>query len=360
MSKVIDYKDKYTFHPGYMLNDWIDDCGMTLEEFAERALLPVETVKLIVNGDIDISVDIGYKLTKVTGISADYWFRMQADYNVRVVEIMQDKDFEEEKRMYNKLDYSYFYDNYGLLLFKDDLKQRIEELRSILRVSSYSVLNRREIGVCFRTVADDLTDDMIFRANVLVQIAVNKSLRVEAPAYDEDAFLKAIDHVMELTDDPMTALETAREEFLSAGVIIQLLPDMKGTGILGAAKKVRNSRMLLVTDKHKTWDSFWFTLLHECHHILTLDDVADDGKADAFAMDTLIPEEEYRMFVREDDFSSSSVHQFAYEIHRDAGIVVGRLQYDGIVGYDNVELNHLKTKFDKKKAVGDVREYFLR
>ena len=118
--------------------------------------------------------------------------------------------------------------------------------------------------------------------------------------------------------------------------------------------------MLLVTDKHKTWDSFWFTLLHECHHILTLDAEADDDRADAFAKETLIPEDAYQMFVRNGDFSSSSVHQFAYEIKRDAGIVVGRLQYDGIVGYNNVELNHLKSKFDKKKAVGDVREYFLR
>ena len=360
MSKVIDYKDKYTFHPGYTLNEWIETCCMTLEEFAERALLPVETVKLIVNGDIDISVDIGYKLAKVTGIPADVWFRKQANYNTRIVEIMQDKDLAEESRMYSKLEYSYFYDNYGVILFKDDLKQRIEELRSLLRVSSYSVLEQRELGVCFRTVADDLTDDMIFRANVLVQIAVNKSLRVEAPEYDEDAFLKAIDHVMELTDDPMMALETAREEFLSAGVIIQLLPDMKGTGILGAAKKLRRSRMLLVTDKHKTWDSFWFTLLHECHHILTLDGEGDDDRADAFAKETLIPEDAYQMFVRNGDFSSSSVHQFAYEIKRDAGIVVGRLQYDGIVAYNNVELNHLKTRFDKKKAVGDVREYFLR
>jgi Zn-dependent peptidase ImmA (M78 family) len=97
--------------------------------------------------------------------------------------------------------------------------------------------------------------------------------------------------------------------------------------------------------RHKTDDHLWFTLFHECAHVLQaprrrefldtaalLDEQGDDDEderlADEFARNMLIPLRAYEGFVNAGDFTESSIRSFARDLEIGAGLVVGRLQRD--------------------------------
>ena len=71
-------------------------------------------------------------------------------------------------------------------------------------------------------------------------------------------------------------------------------------------------------------------------------------QANLFAADLLIEPDEYQQFVRGNMFTLTKIREFADLIDRDPGIVLGRLQKDGLVRYDDWELNSLRHKYKVK------------
>jgi hypothetical protein len=69
----------------------------------------------------------------------------------------------------------------------------------------------------------------------------------------------------------------------------------------------------------------------------------DEEEANRFAADTLIPPATLSEFINKDDFSNDAILKFAEELGIGPGIVIGRLQRDGILQYH--QGNALKRKF---------------
>jgi Zn-dependent peptidase ImmA (M78 family) len=65
-----------------------------------------------------------------------------------------------------------------------------------------------------------------------------------------------------------------------------------------------------------------------------------EAQADAFASDWLIPESRYRAFRRLGSYTCASASRFAYDLGIAPGIVVGRLQHEGLM--DRSQCNNLK------------------
>ena len=112
-----------------------------------------------------------------------------------------------------------------------------------------------------------------------------------------------------------------------------------------------NKIVVGLTARGKDADKFWFSLFHELAHIIlghvnqlngTTED--DEKKADSFASDTLIPETEFEIFKKEGDYSEGSVLSFSKKQKIAPGIVVGRMQKEGVIGYNR--FNKLKEKYD--------------
>ena len=95
-----------------------------------------------------------------------------------------------------------------------------------------------------------------------------------------------------------------------------------------------------LTVRGKYADRCWFSFFHEIGHIILghIGQVSgttqeDEDAADAFARDTLIDPESFRSFIKRKDITRESILQFADAIYIDPGIVVGRLQKEGLVEY---------------------------
>ncbi len=108
----------------------------------------------------------------------------------------------------------------------------------------------------------------------------------------------------------------------------------------------------------KSADIFWFSLFHEIKHVLQQKIkkviISDDGdlsidnselekEADNFAKDLLIPKAAYESFIKETELTKKNIIEFAEKVDIDPCIVVGRLQKEGKLNYN--QFYGLKKKY---------------
>ncbi len=356
MSSYIEYKDKVAFHPGYYIKEMVEESGLTQEDFAKRLDTTPKNLSLLVRGEQNLSVDIAMKLSRLSGTSIGYWLNLQKGYEELKAEFASDNELEEERKVFDYLDYKYFRDNYGLKNFPKNKEKQIIETRRFLEVSTISVLPKKDMAANFRSKFSDMSESNITKANAMVQIATNYALKISAPKYDKKRFERAIELALTQTTNHENFYDVIRSEFMEAGVIFVILPNMPGSNTSGATKKIGNNIMLMVNDRRGYADTFWFTMFHEIGHIINGDfgisfekeEGELEEKADLYARNMLIPPKAYDEFVRERNFDVESIKKFAKVINRDPGIVLGRLQKDKKVDYKNVALNSLRHKYKVK------------
>lgn len=347
MSNYIEYKDRMTFHPGWYIKELIDESGLTQEEFAKKLGTTPKNLSILIRGDQSLSIDIATKLSRMLGTTIAYWLNLQQAYNEMEAEYLSDQELVREREIFKLMDYKYFRDNFRLPDLPRKVDEQIRCVREFLRVSSLSVLQKDDLSVSFRSYADNLSVSNIVNANAMVQIAINKVLNTEAPKFNKKKFESQIEFALTQTTNHSGFLPAVFEAFKEAGVILVVMPNLKNSGVNGAARKVNGKIMLMVNDRRHYADTFWFTMFHEIGHILSGDygitfagnkNESEDA-ADLYAQRALIPQKEYEKFIAENkEYDEQTIRKFAEKIGRDPGIVFGRLQKDGRILYTDTEL----------------------
>jgi Zn-dependent peptidase ImmA (M78 family) len=162
-------------------------------------------------------------------------------------------------------------------------------------------------------------------------------------------------------------MDRMQEMCAKAGIAVVIVPGLRSTGISGCARWVTEKRALIgLTIRYKWDDQFWFTFFHELGHLLlhrgkrpfVVDNAEDDlsdrvvdpemqqieAEANRFSADTLIPPGALGAFLRTGKFTNDSIHEFSEAVGVGPGIVVGRLQHEGVLAPH--QGNALKQKID--------------
>lgn len=353
MSNYIEYNNKIAFHPGYYIKEIIDESGLSQQDFAQRLNTTPKNLSLLIRGEQSLSIDIAMKLSRMLGTSLTYWLNLQNAFDILQAEFSFEKELILEKEILSTLGYNYFKDNFNLPNLPRNTNEQVNEVRKFLKVASLTVLTKKDIAISYRSATKELNNSSTIKSNTMVQIAINKALETKAPKFNKDKFEKAYKYALTLTGDHDNFYSIIKKEFENAGVIIIVLPNIPGSNINGATKKIGNNIMLMVNDRGTFADTFWFTLYHEIGHIVNGDygisfdkEVGEkEEKADLFAQNTLIHTENYYDFINKKKFDKASIISFAKSINRDPGIILGRLRNDGLVDYNNYELNCLRHKY---------------
>ena len=359
MSNYIEYNDTIAFHPGYYIKEIVEESGLTQEDFAKRLDTTPKNLSLLIRGEQSLSIDIAMKLSRMIGTSVNYWLNLQNAYDALIAEFRSERELAEERKVFEYFDYKFFRDNYGLPDLPRKKDEQIEEIRKFLNVATLTVLSKRDMAVSFRSSTEDLTEASTIKANVMVQIATNKALEVNAPKFNKKKFEEAAKYALTLTKNHEEFYPLIKKAFWEAGVIFVILPNIAGSKTNGATKKVGDNIMLMVNDRRLNADSFWFTLFHEIGHIINGDygisfekeTGAQEDAANKFAEDSLIPSEQYQKFIECAQFDLQSIRQFANTIDRDPGIVLGRLQNDKKVDFNDWTMKPLRHKYKVKTVM---------
>ena len=275
------------------------------------------------------------------------WLNLQNAYDVKVAEIVEQKELEEgsEKEICEMIDFKYFKAEGYVPNKRYSLKEKIIELRKILGISSLEKLLNFNHLVSYRNTKD-FTDKSIVNSNIMLELASKKARDVTTTKLNRRKLERCLPALRELTrQDPEAFPQRLYDILLDCGVVLVGLPALPNANLNGATKKFSNgSALLLLTDRNKVSDIFWFSLFHEIGHILENDFSSDDGnsesyrhseeKADQFAKDFLIRPEDYQAFVKKGGFDKSDILDFAEEIDIHPSVVLGRLQNEGILSFD--------------------------
>lgn len=346
MSNYIEYNDKIAFHPGYYLKELVEESGLTQEDFAKRLGTTPKNLSVLIRGEQSLSIDIATKLSRMLGTSIAYWLNLQQSYDEKLAEIQSEEELKREREVFKLIDYKYFRDHFRLQDFPRRVDEQIKCIREFLSISSLTVLEEENLAVNFRSYSENLSRSNTVNANAMVQIGINQTIKMEIPKYNKKKFEKAVSFALTQTMNHSGFFPVIKEAFGEAGVALVALPNLKNSGINGATKRVDSKIMLMVNDRRHYADTFWFSLFHEIGHILNGDlgvsfhNEAED-EADRYAQMKLIPQERYEKFVQQHVyFDESIIRQFAGEIDRDPGIVLGRLLRDKLIPETDMNLKN--------------------
>lgn len=92
MSCFIEYKGKTAFHPGYFLNEIIDESGLSKEDFALRLGITPKNLSILLQGEQSLYHDIADKIARMFGGSIEYWLNLQKTFDEKKAEILSEKE----------------------------------------------------------------------------------------------------------------------------------------------------------------------------------------------------------------------------------------------------------------------------
>ena len=367
------YNDLIAFHPGYYISDVIEEMDITQEEFAKRLNLTPKHLSEIVNGKAKVTPEVANKLSVMLDTSIEMWLNLQTKYDVKIAEINARKEMDEQIDIVKEIDYKFFVDN-GFLKSEKIASIRVKQLCHFFKLASLTTLKRPDLSANFRETANAHYEKNIINANAWLEVASKIGKEKDIKEYNANKLKSYLPEIRSMTtQEPNQFSHRLEEIFLECGVAFVLLPKMKNAKINGVVKWFNNSKALVaMNDRMLYADTFWFSLFHEIMHIfqhktkqvmISCDekDIYElnkkyEDEANLFSQNYLIDSKDYNEFVSRSFFSKDSVIDFAKHIGIHPGIVVGRLQYDGIIKHNS--MNNLRIKYSISYTVNKSKKLY--
>lgn len=367
------YAPRKVAHPGEIVIDYLEFNEWSQRDLARRTGLTPKTISEICSGKASISPPTSLALEKVFGRPARFWLSLQQQYD----EAAARRQVAERKTGWT--DWASRFPlrdmrRYGYLGGARAKESDVDALLEFFGVSSPDSWDSvwQALTVSYRqTRKVRSTPEAIsawVRATELV--AISAASKLEIQDFDEARLRASLNTLRAQTrrraDEIMPTVQSVCG---AAGVIVVWVPELPLTGISGCARWLSTTKALVaLTLRYKTDDQMWFTFFHEIGHVLlhkrtrsfVLDNAAEDlsdrvvdpqmqqeeDEANRFAADTLIPPDALHEFLKADDFGNDAIHSFAEEQGIGPGIIVGRLQRDGVLAPH--QGNRLKQRLDWK------------
>jgi len=351
------YHPDYAIHPGEILEETLEARGIKKTALAERCGIALKTVSQIINRKASISPAIAIRLERAIGISASLWSNLNTDYELFVAREVDYICLYKQKQWVKKFPLQQL-SNLGIVPRKSDLTENLSNLLSFFGVSSISAWGDLYLTPNVAYLRSATYKSQPESIATWLRIGELMSESVECAAFNKKKFKAALSEIKEATNEPVEIFQKIMiESCRNSGVSLVFVPELPKTHVSGATKWLNSNRaMIILSLRHKMDDHFWFSFFHEAGHILLhgktevfiennkSDRSKKEVEADVFASNFLIPKSNYKKLTSLNKFSGQLILAFAQELNLAPGIIVGRLQHDGLIPYN--WLNKLKRKFN--------------
>ncbi len=355
------YKPTSVSPPGATIADLLDERGMTQSELARRMGRPEKTISEIVHGKAAITPETALQLESVFDVPARFWVTREANYREFLARSAQDRALRKDHpwaRLFPLREMG----KRGWIEQKRDPEDQVREV-----LGYFSVASRAQWMECTRDFQAVYRSHRAFTPDEYALTAWLQAGRLSCERrrlneFDEARFRDALASVRAWTRlDPDEGLRRASEALAAAGVALAIVPELPRCRVSGATMWVGAQRAVLqLSLRYRTDDHLWFTFFHEAAHLLlhprkgVFLEVGGDAvgevrevEADRWARDYLIAPSEWQAFVEQGDFGLDAIGGLAERLSIAPGLVVGRLQHEGRIGF--AARNHLKRKLDPAK-----------
>lgn len=347
--------------PGETITDLLEERGWTQAEFAMRMELSQKHVNEIIKAKTPITRDTALKLERVLGSTAEFWLNREEQYQQNLARLNEIKRLESWSEWAKKLPIHDLM-QHGYIptrrVAKKYFAEIVDDLLRLFKVASPAAweAHTAKMSGSFRCTRADQSD---FGAiSSWIRLGEIEAEKVDSPKFNKSTFEESLETIRPLTLSHFNEIEdTLKEICLKSGVILVIIPSIPRAHVSGIARWLKPNQPIIQLSLYgKTNDRIWFTFFHEVAHLLKQDkkeifldeidgkrvDLKEEREADKWASEFLIPSK-YSNELKTLK-SEKSVLEFASEIKIHPGIVVGRLQHDGIIKYTH--LNKLKESYN--------------
>lgn len=352
------YEPDYVVASGATLKSTLAQLGMTQADLAARTGLSLKHVNQIAQGIAAITHESALLLEKATGVPARIWNAREAHYRDHLARTQDTRALIADAAWLDDLPVRELIRR-GYLTKGADVGMRLQQVCRF-----FGVANRESWERVWREPLADFRKSPSFASQTgsvatwlrLGEIAAGE---VDCEPFNAKRFRDVLGQVRELTNipDPEVFVPSLQKTCALAGVAVVFVREVPGTRASGAARWLTPAKALIqLSLRHLSDDHLWFSFFHEAAHVLlhgkkeTFIHEGPNGprpvedlerEADAFASNSLIP----RRFDAELAHlkTDQAIVAFAGRSGIAPGIVVGRLQHEGLVGWN--QHNHLKHRF---------------
>lgn len=341
--------------PGETIEDLLEERGWTRVELAERIGCTPKHVNELLKGRASIGADMAAALSRVLGSTPEFWLEREARYRAALERKAAVDALADEAGWLKELPLGW--------MLKQKLVQKFqhvgEQVDASLRyfgVSSVAAWRKvyLEPRAAFRSSSKFEKQPGAVAA--WLRRAELEADKLQCAPWNEAGFKTLLPELRSLTReaDPAVFVPRLQAACRECGVAVVFVPAPRGCPASGVTRWLTPTKALLVLSlRHKTNDHLWFAFFHEAGHLLLhskkmeflegfdgLDPKLEE-EANAFARDLLISPK----FVSELQtlFVPGEVRAFAERVSVHPGIVVGRLQHDGLIGWNS--MTELKQRY---------------
>jgi HTH-type transcriptional regulator/antitoxin HigA len=348
------YEPDYAVPPGLTLQETIDALGIDQRELAVRAGLSAKHVNQVIKGVAPITHDTAIRLERVTGVAARMWNNLEVNYRDQLARLSQRKRLQEDLEWLKTIPTNELLKR-GVIEKPADKVGLLEAVLAFFGVASVKAWKEGWSMAHFAFRKSLAFEGKVGAMATWLRLGELDAHKFECKPFDKSRFRAALDEIRKLTvKEPEVFVPRTTALCAACGVALVLVPEIKGAPVSGAAKWLTaNKAMICLNLRGKSNDRFWFTFFHEAGHILNdskketyidVEYVEDprEHNANHFAASLLIPpafDEQLPKLL-----TYRSVEAFAAKIGIAPGIVVGRLQREGIIDY--YQFNGLKQRLE--------------
>ena len=328
-------------HPGETIKEVLDDRNMNQEELAIRTGFTPKHVSEVIKGKKGISPAFAKSLEYVFGMPASFWLNLQNIYDEEMIKYQEQNEIEKEefdivKKLKGLIEYA---EKLGILEKTKNKTSQVIEIRKLCNVNNLTYINKLpNTQAVFRK--SQAIDTNFYVLYVWMRICeINATKYCVEQKYDEQKLLQSLDKIKKcMFFDLNEAVEKLTSIFADCGIIFQIIKNFPGAPIQGFIKKTNEQIILSMTIRRSFADEFWFTLFHEIGHLIDGDIIfmpyidyentksAMEDKADNFAKNILINEDDYEKFISKEKITAKDIIEFAKKEKVEPFIVVGRIQ----------------------------------
>lgn len=335
--------------PGATIREQLNDRGMNQKEFALRMNMSEKHISRLINGDVQLTPGMAFRLEIVLGVPAKFWNNLEANYREKLVKAEAENAMDKDEALARELPYSEMA-RYGWVPETRNPKEKVMYLRKYFEVVELSLLDNAQITrlACRRLSITEKSDLALL---VWAQEAKIKARDIHTAPINISGLEKIIPDIRRMTlQKPVEFCQSLKKTFTEYGIALVFLPHLKGSFLQAASFMNGNKIVIGLTTRGKDADKFWFSLFHEMGHIVlghtgqsngTSEE--DEKNTDIWAMNNLIPAQSFEEFKMKKSFSPQAVLDYAKKEGIAPGIVVGRLQNEGCIRHNM--LNELKEQY---------------
>jgi HTH-type transcriptional regulator/antitoxin HigA len=356
----LTYQPDVVSAPGETLLDLLEEREISQKELALRMGRPLKTINEIIKGKASITPETALQLEKALGAPASFWIQREAHFREYLARVEEELTAKQWLPWIELLPLKELFAAGVLPKVRLSAESKTRLVPVALRFFGVASPDEWESlyarpQVSYRRTLEGQSDTAAISA--WLRMGELEAQKTCCADYNRKRFEQTLREIRSMTIESPEVFQPRMHELCAqAGVVLAFVPAIPKSHVSGVARWLKPNKALIQLSLYgKTNDRFWFTFFHEAGHILKHDkkDVFLDefsGKliksqqeheANSFAASCLIPPKciEELSYLR----TKQAVADFAARIGIHTGIVVGRLQHEGIIPRD--WMNDLKVSF---------------